>query len=827
MRGWSIYDNSPGGASIANRSDSTGRHIDLSGSGTSNGFRLGSSNTQGSLNITDLPIASWRMKNSGPFTIYFAVQTTRGQRYIAYNHGVESTARGSETYILSGLGNKATSGDWSSFQRNLSDDLATAQPGNALTAIHGVLIRGSMSIDDIAFASEAGAETGGGDTSNGNALPVAKATVNIDTVTLGDSVTLDGSASVDSDGQIVDFQWRDSAGKLIGEGESLKWQPPSARDHTVTLTVIDNDDGKSRDTVTITANELTDRVPNLNDYVQVFGDEFDGTTLDPAKWDTGLLWGPYLQINNEEQIYVDTLGMHKDFAHDPFTVSDGTLKITATPVSGSLKPPARPPEDSPLWKPYPYSEYQYNDAIGQPGKIDYIPGYEEDDINYLSGILTTYGTFRMSHGYVEARAKLPKGKGLWPAFWMLPLHYVQDVPEIDIMEYLGQDEIHHTYHYFDIKDNYRKTSTPSFTTTGKDWTESFHTFGMAWSPTRIIWYVDGEEVHRVTDSEYRIANQAMYLIANLAVGGNWPGAPDENTQFPATFELDYIRAYKKRQASTLNISRDYQLVFNDEFTGSSLDSSKWNTAFLWGPYLPINNEEQYYVDALGSDKDAGPSPFSLKDGVLSIIARDADDPEGFRIPDKLPEPDDSIWTSYPTFRQNGDYTPPNYSSGIITSYDSFKFANGYAEIRAKIPKGDGLWPAFWLLNGYYISQQPEIDIMEVRGENPHQIVHSFHRLEQGVQKSVSFTTDNRDPDVGYSDDFHTYGVRWQPGRIDWYIDRKVVQTYTGDDAPYQLMYLIANLAVGGDFNFSPVDTSLFPAQLDIDYIRVYQGKDTK
>ena len=88
-----------------------------------------------------------------------------------------------------------------------------------------------------------------------------------------------------------------------------------------------------------------------------------------------------------------------------------------------------------------------------------------------------------------------------------------------------------------------------------DWTDDFHTFGMAWSPTDIVWYVDGEETRRITDSDYTIANQSMYLIANLAVGGNWPGTPDENTQFPATFEIDYIRAYKKKLNPELDLSQ--------------------------------------------------------------------------------------------------------------------------------------------------------------------------------------------------------------------------------------------------------------------------------
>lgn len=436
----------------------------------------------------------------------------------------------------------------------------------------------------------------------------------------------------------------------------------------------------------------------------------------------------------------------------------------------------------------------------------------------------------MTHGYVEMRAKLPAGRGLWPAFWLLTTHYVEDVPEIDVMEFLGQDvdTLYHTYHYFDIEDDWRKISTPSYVTYSSDWTQEFHTFGMAWSPSEVIYYVDGAETRRVSDDDYLITGQAMYLIANLAVGGDWPGSPDASTQFPATFEIDYIRAYERKLQSTLNLSADYQLMFEDNFDGSVLDSSKWNTSFLWGPYLDINNEEQYYVDSLGSDSastNSANTPFKIDNGVLSITAREANDPNSFPIPQELPLPTAPIWTEQPTYQQNSNYSPGGYTSGIITSYDSFKFVNGYAEMRARIPKGQGLWPAFWLLNGYYVGQQPEIDILEVLGQSPHQSYHTFHRLgEDGLQESTQGTTDNNKPGIGYADAFHTYGVRWQYGRIDWYIDGSVVHSYEGSDVPYQLMYVIVNLAVGGNWPGSPDSSTVFPASFDIDYIRVYQER---
>jgi beta-glucanase (GH16 family) len=157
----------------------------------------------------------------------------------------------------------------------------------------------------------------------------------------------------------------------------------------------------------------------------------------------------------------------------------------------------------------------------------------------------------------------------------------------------------------------------------------------------------------------------------------------------------------------------------------------------------------------------------------------------------------------------------------MTSYESFKFANGYAEIRAKLPEVDGLWPAFWLLNGYYIAQQPEIDIMEALGEEPTRLYHTYHLNNGTSQVTQGLSIDA----AGYTDGFHTYGVRWQPGKIVWYVDGVEAHSYTNDNVAYQLMYVIANLAVEGSFNNAPLDVGGLPASMDIDYIRVYQERD--
>ncbi|MBX2880563.1 MAG: glycoside hydrolase family 16 protein [Granulosicoccus sp.] len=553
--------------------------------------------------------------------------------------------------------------------------------------------------------------------------------------------------------------------------------------------------------------------PDLTNFDLVFSDEFDEATLNSNNWSTAPIWGPYVSVNGEEQFYIDKLGMHTNHPYSPFLLDGDHLTIRAQPTATAGTPPEQPAEDASIWNSYP--EYQYNND------------FQTSDAGYLSGIISSVDNFNFTHGYVETRAKVPAGQGLWSAFWLLSTKYVEDIPEIDIIEYLGQNtnEMNHTLHYFDTEQEWTLISTPTYKTNGPDYSQDFHTYGLLWTVDTIIWYIDGVEVKRVTDEEFLIAKQSMYVLSNLAVGGTWPGSPDANTEFPADYVIDYIRVYQKTPPAKVTpavLANEYQMVFNDEFNGSSLDPSNWQTDYLWGPYFQINNEEQIYLDTLGRHANVGASPFSFGNGTLKITAEEVTPAE---LP-LQPDPDDPEWQDYPTHRHSPDYMDtwtPGYTSGVITSYESFKMVNGYVEFRAKLPAGGGLWPAFWLLNGYYVGPQPEIDVMEMQGSDPATIHHTYHYY--GPDGTLVSSPETTTLSSGtYADDFHTYGVQWDPGVIKWYIDGEIVRTYNNENVSNQLMYIIANLAVGGNFD-GPV-TSSFPKQLEIDYIRAYQLNTT-
>lgn len=176
---------------------------------------------------------------------------------------------------------------------------------------------------------------------------------------------------------------------------------------------------------------------------------------------------------------------------------------------------------------------------------------------YTSSRLKTEGKVEFKPPVrVEARMKLPKGKGLWPAFWMLGSN-IREVGwpqcgEIDIMEFLGHEPrtVHGTVHGPGYSGGRGITASYTLPEGVPDFTEDFHVFAIEWFPDRMEWYVDGELYHVVTREQVEsmgyewVFDKPFYIIINLAVGGNWPGRPDATTKFPARMYVDYVRVYK-------------------------------------------------------------------------------------------------------------------------------------------------------------------------------------------------------------------------------------------------------------------------------------------
>jgi len=248
-------------------------------------------------------------------------------------------------------------------------------------------------------------------------------------------------------------------------------------------------------------------------WTLVWSDEFngaDGSTPDPSKW--SFVTGGSGFGNNELETYTD----RPVNAH----LAKGNLVITA------LKEQRTGPD-----------------------------GITRD---YTSARLQTKGHFDAQYGRIEASIKLPAGAGVWPAFWMLGAN-VDSVGwpscgEIDIMENIGKEPgmVHGTLHgprysgEFALTGGYRLRS-------GQRFSDRFHTFSVEWAPNVIRFYVDGQlfETQNVDSIPYYkqwAFNHPFFVLLNLAVGGNWPGAPDATTVFPAQMLVDYVRVYKPAHA---------------------------------------------------------------------------------------------------------------------------------------------------------------------------------------------------------------------------------------------------------------------------------------
>jgi beta-glucanase (GH16 family) len=236
------------------------------------------------------------------------------------------------------------------------------------------------------------------------------------------------------------------------------------------------------------------------------------------------------------------------------------------------------------------------------------------------------------------------------------------------------------------------------------------------------------------------------------------------------------------------------LVRVDDFnTDDELDDLFWNYDIGTGPNNDGwgNNELQYYTDRSEN--------VSVQNGLLIITARE-----------------ESL---------NGS----GYTSGRIITKDLIEQQYGRFEARIKLPYGQGIWPAFWMLGSdcdeVVWPQCGEIDIMEYRGQEPTKILGSVHGpgYSGGQAITKSYSLENDRFDTG----FHVFGIEWTPNYINYYVDDVLYNQITREDVPGEWVfdkpfYMLINLAVGGSFVGSPNSETTFPQNMLVDYVRVYK-----
>lgn len=225
----------------------------------------------------------------------------------------------------------------------------------------------------------------------------------------------------------------------------------------------------------------------------------------------------------------------------------------------------------PGWVNNELQEYIASDKAAYVKNGNLVIQASKNGSKYTSGRINTLGKHGFKYGIVEARIKVPKGKGFLPAFWMMPVNenlYGQwpKCGEIDIMEVLG-DAIDTNYGTLHYGEPHTQTQFSAKSKAKSNYADEFHTFAVEWLPGKINFFVDGEQYGSADDwftkkgSEDPITfpapyDQEFYIILNVAVGGDWPGNPDKNTKFDkdAQMLVDYVRVYQK-SAYTENVTK--------------------------------------------------------------------------------------------------------------------------------------------------------------------------------------------------------------------------------------------------------------------------------
>lgn len=512
-----------------------------------------------------------------------------------------------------------------------------------------------------------------------------------------------------------------------------------------------------------------------NEYQLVFEENFSGSTLERGRWETEYLWGPGVIINDETQYYVND----DQFGYNPFKLANGLLSIEAikTPFDRSLLYLTRSIYSANtvelLWRvPVNAVLYEvYRDGLlqGTATGGSYLQTQLRDGIDYAYEVVALD-----SNGNRLVAAQLTVNTADRP----------MPVTEQALFS-LG-------------------LSSRIYSSSSAE---------IIWqSPNRAARY----EVYR--DGElYRSLDGADY---NSLYESDLTEGQSYTYQVIAFDECDEIII---EQSHTLNTGdgvtpaeeQSERLVIKADVYSNSTAEISWNIVRGANRYdIYDNNEFMLNTDGRSLFID------DLIPGIdrkFRVTAYDADGNE-------VDETSRVINTADNSFALNRQ----PYLSGIITTYESFRFKYGRVEVRARMPAGKGLWSAIWLLNAYYKQDQPadpEIDIIEAIGDQTTTSNHAYHYLRD-VDGDGFYTdtisTEFRSTVSDFSQNFHTYRVDWEEGRIVWYVDDIETGRIEGEHVSDEQMYLIANLAVGGSYPGPADETTPFPARFEIDYIRIYQ-----
>ncbi len=266
----------------------------------------------------------------------------------------------------------------------------------------------------------------------------------------------------------------------------------------------------------------------------------------------------------------------------------------------------------------------------------------------------------------------------------------------------------------------------------------------------------------------------------------------------------------------------FEQVFSDEFDGDQIDSSKWNTSLTWGDTRIINSEQQLFVNTQ-ANPGFGYDPFNMNPDRGTLIIEAVQTPDAFIK--NLPS---VCFEEHP-----GNNGPCEFLSGALSSHDRFGVTYGYFESRMRVAATPGTLSTFYLFHRFpgrgNQAHAPEIDVVEYLGENPFgdevafQTYHYDDVIDGTVKSSPTMYEDQEEASDRLDEDFHTFSVLWEPQLIIWYIDGKEIKRISGVQVARRQMNLVTYLVAGSAWAPTPADDpSIYPLQLEIDYIRAYQ-----
>jgi beta-glucanase (GH16 family) len=301
--------------------------------------------------------------------------------------------------------------------------------------------------------------------------------------------------------------------------------------------------------------------------------------------------------------------------------------------------------------------------------------------------------------------------------------------------------------------------------------------------------VEKKIVVTVVADDYKEGDDNFTLVVNSATNANVPALPSTGTIINDDTKIQFTNAGYDAPTSYAG----YTLVWNDEFNGAALNQSDWS--FQNGDGCPNvcgwgNNELEYYR----------PDNLFFQDGKMIIEAR----------------------------KENFSGKPYTSSKILTEGKKTFKF--GRVDIRAKMPKGKGIWPALWLLPQASVfggwPRSGELDLMEYLGHETNKVYGTLHfgPGPGSIQIGKNYVL----PNGAFSDEFHVFSIEWKQDQIKWFVDGNLFGTankadFGTNNYPFnEQFYFIFNMAVGGNFPGNPDASTLFPQWFIVDYVRVYQ-----